>query len=66
MPLPPALQQEITQHWQAFSAAAQAAGVTSPTCVIRPHCFMQYKLPALKLSFTWQHSRWCVIHMPSH
>ena len=34
MPLPPALQQEITQHWQAFSAAAQAAGVTSPTGVI--------------------------------
>lgn len=34
MPLPPALQQEITQHWRAFSAAAQAAGVTSPTGVI--------------------------------
>ncbi len=34
MPLPPALQQEITQHWQAFNAAAQAAGAALPTGVI--------------------------------
>ena len=34
MPLPPDLQLEIAQHWQAFSAAAQAAGAALPTGVI--------------------------------
>lgn len=34
MPLPPDLQLEIAQHWQAFNAAAQAAGAALPTGVI--------------------------------
>ena len=29
--MPPALQPEVARHWQAFSAAAQAAGVEPPT-----------------------------------